>query len=31
MEPVQDWRRLRAYIPTRTGLPVKEETRETLL
>jgi hypothetical protein len=31
MEPVEDWLRLRASIPVRTGLEVKEETRETLL
>ncbi len=31
MEPVRDWMRLRAYIPKRTGLEVKEAARETLL
>ncbi len=31
MEPLEDWHTLRAYIPQRTGLPVKEETRKSLL
>jgi hypothetical protein len=31
MQPSQDWRLLRAYIPVRTGLTVNEETRESLL
>ena len=31
MEPVQDWLRLRAYIPKRTGLAVEEAARESLL
>ncbi len=31
LEPVEDWMRLRAFIPKRTGLEVKEAARETLL
>ncbi len=31
MEPVEDWLKLRAYIPQRTGLPVTQVTRESKL